>query len=240
VFRILATAAALFVLLGCSRLEDPSVPIDSIIKLERTDTGTLRGDGVTRTVIMAIVPADVDTTKRNITFKATAGAFVGGDPNMSAVVPADNSGHARVTYIVPASSGPVTVTAKVSDFTASLDLQIQPAYPDSIIGDTSSAVATLNGTTKPLITVLAQRATGKASTGIPIAFAAYQIIGGATKNVGRFSGIDGMKLDGSGKATATFAADSGDVEKAEPVFIRAATFNDAGAPLILEIRLRIE
>jgi hypothetical protein len=239
--RVIAVFLSLVALFGCSKLENPTqVPIESIIALARIESTTLRGDGASRTVLEARVPADIDPAKRNVTFKATAGGFVGGDASISVVVPADNNGSARVTYIAPATFGPVTISAKVSDYTATLELPIQPAYPDTLIGDTSSAVAKIDGSAKPVITVLAQRGLGKVSSGIPIAFTAYQVIGGVTKTAGRFSGIDGMKTDANGKATATFAADSGDVEKTEPLFVRATTLNDAGAPLTFEIRLRIE
>lgn len=245
--RVAAVALSVVLLLGCSKLESPTeVPIESIITLARVDSAVLRGDGVTRAVFEATVPADIDPAKKNVTFKATAGGFVGGDAaTISIVVPADNNGHARATYIVPATSGPVTVSAKVSDFTAITELAIQPAYPDLMIGDTSSAFAKTDGTAKPVITVLGQRATGKVSSGIPITFTAQQTVGGVTKNVGRFSGIDGMKFDANGKATATFAADSGDVEKTSepatgPVIVRASTINDAGTPVVFEIRLGIE
>jgi hypothetical protein len=185
------------------------------------------------------VPEDIDPAKKVVTFRATAGSFIGGE-NLTVTAPADNEGHARVTYVVPASFGTVTITGKVSDYSQFLDLEILPANPDTLLIETSAIVAKRDGTAKPVITVLASRGTGKVSAGVPVTFTAQQTVNGVTRNVGRFSGVDGTKINDQSKATITFAADSGDVSAEAPVLIRASMVNDAGTPVTAELTLRIE
>jgi hypothetical protein len=133
------------------------------------------------------------------------------------------------------------VTATISSFVTSLDMPIEPAYPDVLLGETDHIVVKLDGSTKATISILASRARGTVSTGIPIAFTAQQRgSDGAIHSVGRFTGFDGVRTNSAGKATIAFSADTGDVIVKEPITIRASTMNDQGAPVAFELQVRAE
>ncbi|MEA2464782.1 MAG: hypothetical protein QOJ98_2529 [Acidobacteriota bacterium] len=230
----LFAAFLLLTLSACNDLEDPtSVKLEDIILLQITGPASLRADGVSTTTLKATLPAEA--TNRSIKFTTTRGSFLGTDGKLEVTATADSAGVAAVTLIAGRDVATANVTATIGTSTTSVALPQERAHADTLTAETTSAFATKNGVSKPLITALLARQTGQVSLGTPATFEAFR--GGVL--VGRFFNI--TTSDINGKATAMFAADTDDLKTGSgDVTIRITTPTDAGGTLVTEIPMRIE
>lgn len=232
--QIPVAALLLLMLASCSDLEDPTgVTLDDIIRLQITGPSSIRADGASTTTVTATLPEEA--TNRTVKFTTTRGSFFGTDGKQEVTVNADDQRIATATIVAGREAGVANVTATVGGFTAAIALPHDRAHPETLTAETTSAFATTNGVTKPVISALLVRQTGTVSLGTRVTFEAFR----NGVSVGRFFNITGS--DANGRATATFAADTDDLKNVTGnVTIRITAPTDSGGVLITQLPIRID
>jgi hypothetical protein len=105
--------------------------------------GTVRADGLTVSELSVRIASGLPPDKRMITFKTTAGTFVGSG-GVEEVVNSVGSNTASVLLLSPTTAGTAQVTATVNNVTATAVVEFVAADPNTIVrfvGTTSSAPA---------------------------------------------------------------------------------------------------
>lgn len=241
VWRVLLISA-LLLLNACSELENPmGVPMDDILRFESKTGRSMSADGVSTCEIEVKIPDKAAEKNRTVTFKTNLGAFLGTNNKQEIPVRADSKGWVKVILKAGTIVGTATVSASVADFVVTQDIEFLRAHASHILGETLLAIATLNGTKKPLLTAILSRDKGSVSQGTEVRFRATQTdSSGLTKDVGRFFDLAKAKTNNNGIATAQFAADTGDVTTDKPVTIKMTTDTDEGGELSFQLKLQVK
>lgn len=128
----------------------------------------------------------------------------------------------KVRYSLPQTPGVACVEVTIdgsTEYTEVTTLEIDTAFADRL-----AIEATLfrqDSTATNTITVFPRRNTGKVSIGLPLTFAAYQMIGGQRVDVGRFLGINDAITKADEKNQVSFLLDNGAPDPAVPITIEA-------------------
>ena len=150
----------------------------------------------------------------------------------------DNEGKAVVNYIVPQKAGPIFFTAKTvstPQYVADGNLVLDRANPDALFIEPASI--NMNTMDPNTINVFLTRNNGHVSEETPASFEAFQVIGGAEVEVGRFTLLANAVSDDQGKIMVNFYADTGDIDSSLPVVIRVRVINDSGDEITNQIEL---
>lgn len=140
--RPIALVLAIAVTAGCydSEHHSPTDPVYSGAVQLSQSTASIQADGVSRVTITATLSPATSSANRAVTFKTTAGTFVGAaSPAKETVANADASGLARVELRSSTDVEMAIVTATVSGVTQSITVSFTEAVPDDIIRVSTSA-----------------------------------------------------------------------------------------------------
>lgn len=170
IIQLAASFITIAVLLwGCAE----SVPnIDEIILLE-TSTSMIVADGNSKATLTVFLPLDADEDKRTIKFETNLGMF--SDSNRFKEVTAtqklasDEKLTAEVTFLAPSSPGIAEITATVSGYTRSTNIEINPSTVASLVLTASQFNVQENFASEVVITGRVLNSSGKnASQGVPV------------------------------------------------------------------------
>jgi hypothetical protein len=223
-----------FLLVSCEKASDVTID-DIIVGLSCIDCQSLRADGISQAIIVAKIPAEA--VKKTISFKASSGSFYGTNGAASIDVIAF-AGEARAIFIAGRAAQTIVISAAIAGYQKNLEINLQRAFADRIIGESSTLLVKTDGSQKAELKAILSRNAGKVSIGTPVIFRALQMdTQGNPVQVGRFLGIDNSKTDESGIAKITFIADTGNVIIGETITIEMETEMDNGSKLLYKLYL---
>jgi hypothetical protein len=225
---------------SCSKLENPAdISQNDIVSIQRIGSEEVRADGISPVSFKVAIAQDSDT--RVVTLKTSNGSFIGSLDSQSLNLTVDSKGQVECTMKIGTKAELTTVTATIKDWSAYVQFDTLWAYPDRIVGETSSGIVKCDGSVKATLSAILSRTTGVVSLETPVDFFAFQNNGqNQPIAVGRFSDWEKSKTNAEGIAAVVFSADTGDVEAGKPVLIRMVTKKDDGSTIQFELSLQVK
>jgi len=213
--------------------------MDDVLKFIFVQESSIYADGVSTLEIKVWIPPEASDENNTITFRTSLGTFHGASiSNPKEIgVKADSEGYALAILIAGTTVGTAFVSASVADFIVYQKIEFLRAHATEIVGETTSAVVSLDGSIKPQLTAHLTRDEGSVSLGTKVRFQAFQTdSNGVIREVGLFFPVIAMTND-TGVVTSSFAANTGDVIKDQHVTIVMATSSDEGGELTFQLNL---
>ena len=218
--------------------------VDNVISLNfKTLDGQMlsdipRADGTTIFQVEGQVLVNTDDLN-SITFNASNGEFQQTGTTEIQKNKSEDS-FALVSYKVPQGVGPVFFSAKTGSslqYVSEDNLVFERAHAEEIFIE--PATLNMNSSSGNIISAFLTRISGKVSLETRVEYEAFQLINDEEVPVGRFTGASSAVSDSNGEVTATFFADTGDVDFLLPVTIRVSTSTDSNGTIstVLDINV---
>jgi hypothetical protein len=185
---------------ACENVDDlVDVDSDEIMRLAGSST-SLPADGASTVTLIAKIPEEA--TARVVTFKTTAGTFIGASADGRSIdVKADPRGRAQVDLRSLTRTGEAQVVAEIASVVGRMSITFTHALPESLALDAGSFALKASFTDSATITATLRRTVGVPTEGTVVTFSAEDPNG---ISIGRFRSL--TTSDTGGKATALFSA----------------------------------
>ncbi|MGY3214574.1 hypothetical protein [Mucilaginibacter sp. HD30] len=239
-YLILLLVAVLCFNTACQKADSRIDAVVIDVKIPGNDT--LRADGLSLTRVKVVLPANITEEFRTVTFSGTS---LGTYQNLAnSKLRIDSTGAANALLLMGMVSGTnyvtVSITKGTQTFTQTEPFIIKPSNPDNIVIE--SAASTIDVTTPNVFNIYLLKKRGYVSKGVTAKVELYQLdISGKSTSVGRVSDLIGKGVvDTTGKISFNVNADTGDIDKTLPLYVKVSALNDANEPVTSIYAIRIK
>jgi len=217
-------------------------PIPSADKLSiEIDALQPPADGVTTLKITARAKYIKEKT---IALQANAGAFLqSASEPLKITLSLDDQGQAVTFFQISNTVKPHIITATAgTDVTVTQVINPVVSYPEVLLVEPSSLYIDTAGAGIKLDVVLKKNETQrKVSTGTPVQFRAYQLIGGIEKPVGRFTGTNHAVSNAEGIIPSVqFIADTGGIDTLTAITVEVAALKSNQQMLKSALNIKVK
>ncbi len=217
-------------------------PVPSADKLSITiDQQDPPADGYTTLKITARAKYIKEKT---IVLQANTGAFLqSASEPLKITLPLDDQGQAITFFQVSNTVQPHVITATAgTDITVAQVINPVVSYPEVLLVEPSSLYIDTAGAGIKLDVILKKNeAQRKVSTGTPVQFRAYQLIGGIEKPVGRFTGTNQAVSNADGVVPAVqFIADTGGIDTLTAITVEVAALKSNQQMLKSTLHIKVK